>query len=214
MAGPGKARQGKARFFYTERKKMMQSEKKWKIITRGISDIMFDRYAGDNKTDLLPEQKMYFAEDGKTLVLPSTNIMSLLSAQNTPSAPKRFLDTRKYKAVAQAILSYVSIQPSQIPILRKGKPIKFNGFENDLDKQAQVYIHRTVARLDKGIPNPKARPTVSVPWGLEFELIYFPNDEFNETLLFDLLSRGLLAIGLGTFRGVYGKCVIDSKEKL
>ena len=66
----------------------------------GLTEIMFDKYAGDNSTKLEPWQKLYFATDGRTVVLPSLNVMSFLSAQNTNSAPKRLLDKRKYKDAA------------------------------------------------------------------------------------------------------------------
>ena len=173
------------------------------VLLTGITDIMFDRYAGDNKTQLPVEQKMYLRK--KTLILPSANISSFLSAQNTPSAPKRLMDSRTYKRVAQAFLSFVSITPNDIPFLRDGKPIIFNGFD---DKS--MYVHQCVARLDKGIPNPKTRPVLMMPWSLEFTLNIFPNDEFNEGLLKDTFNRGGIAVGLGTYRGVFGKFKIDS----
>src|SRR3954471_23544560 len=93
------------------------------IITRkvnliGLTEIMFDRYPGDNDTKLEPWQKLYFAQDQKTLVLPADNIMSFLSAQNTDSAPKRLLDSRKYKRFTQACGSYVGVAPALIPFIR------------------------------------------------------------------------------------------------
>ena len=180
-----------------------------KVTLHGIADIMFDRYAGDNQTELAPHQKMYFAADGETLVLPAANLMSFMSAQNTPSAPKRFMDVRKYKKAAQAILSYTTIEPFAIPLTRNGEPIKFNGFEDDEDKEAGIYIHRCVARLDKGVPNPKVRPVVRCPWELSFNLSIYENDEFTEDLLKMLFTKGGIAIGLGTFRGVFGKFRVE-----
>lgn len=150
---------------------------------------------------------MYFMADGKTLMLPSTNIMSLLSSQNTMSAPKRFLDSRKYKLIAQAFLSYVTITPFEIPFLRKGKPIVFKEFGKN-----GFSVDYRVARLKDGIPNPKERPVVDMPWELAFEMHVLPNNEFNEDMLYNMLEKGLLALGLGTFRGVYGKAVIDKWE--
>ena len=134
-----------------------------KVTLIGLTDIMFDRYPGDNKTTLQPEDKMYFARDGKTLIIPSANIHSFLSATNTDSAPKRLLDSREYKKVAAAFQSYINIEPLDIVMEREGKPIVFNGFINGEDKKSKIYIHETVARLAKGIPNPKVRPVVSKP---------------------------------------------------
>lgn len=183
-----------------------------KITLRGIADIMFDRYAGDNKTELAVEQKMYFADDGESLVIPAANISSFLCAQNTPSAAKRFLDPRKYKKMAQALLGYVSISPLLIPLTREGKPVKHHGFDGDVDAKGGIYVHRCVARLDKGIPNPKIRPVVKTPWELSFELTIYPNEEFQEELVRSLFERGGIAIGLGTFRGVFGKFLVDQWE--
>lgn len=79
---------------------------------RGLTDIMFSRYPGDNETKLEPWQKLYLGgETGRTICLPSEAIMSFLSAQNTDSAPKRLLDSRKYKKFAQACGSFVQIEP-------------------------------------------------------------------------------------------------------
>lgn len=179
------------------------------ITLRGVADMMFDRYAGDNKTELRPEEKMYFGRDGRTLVLPAANIMSLLTSQNTPSAPKRFLDPRKYKKVAQGILSYTVIQPHLIPLTREGKPVVFMGFDKDEDPESGVYIQRSVARLDKGFPNPKVRPVLPVPWELAFQLLFYKNDEVQEETLRNLVIRGGISIGLGTYRGVFGKFMVD-----
>lgn len=175
------------------------------VTLTGFVDIMFDRYAGDNKTTLRVDQKLYLNKEG-LIILPSRNVMSLLSAENTGSAPKRFLDSKKYKSMAQAMLSFVCISPFEIPFLRKGKPIRFNGFDADeVDREAQVYVDHRVARLPKGVPNPKERPVLSLPWELEFVLSLFRNDEVQEETVQNMLIRGGIAIGLGTYRGVYGK---------
>lgn len=181
-----------------------------KIVTRnvvleGLHDIMFDRYAGDNDTKLEPWQKLYFGADGATLVLPALNVVSFLSAHNTNSAPKRLLDKRKYKDAANSMLSFTIVNPSMIPFLRNGAPIKFGKFDGDEDELSGVYIHRSVARLDKGIPNPKVRPVLPLPWSLQFALTILPNSEVQEQQILNLFDAGGVAIGLGTFRGVFGK---------
>jgi len=194
-------------------KTQLPSETTRKVTLVGLNDIMFDRYAGDNKTNLTPEQKLYYGPDGKTVVLPAANILSLLTAQNTPSAPKRFLDSRSYKKVAQALLSYLAIGPQLIPLTRNGKPIVFNGFgDEEEDRAAGIYIHRCVARLDKGIPNPKVRPTVKTPWELRFDLTLFKNDDVGEEMVVNLLVKAGIGIGLGTYRGVFGKFKVEAWE--
>jgi len=165
----------------------------------GITPILFDRYAGDNTTDLRPEDKMYFAKDGKSLVLPALNIMSFLSAQNTMSAPKRLLDSRKYKIITAGMLSYITISPWMIPFTADGKPVIFDGWNE------QITLNSSVARLEKGIPNPKSRPQLDTPWELDFKINMLENQDVSIKLLEDIFHRGGIAIGLGTWRGLFGK---------
>src|SRR5262245_36510578 len=186
------------------------------IVTRqvkliGLTDVMFDRYPGDNNTKLEPHQKLYLEPGGSRVIgLPSLNIMSFLSAHNTNSAPKRLRDKRKFKDLANAMLSFVSIREQFLPLLRKSKPIVFGKLDGDFDPQSGVYIHRAVARLDKGIPNPKVRPVVPLEWEIQFTLDFFPNREIKEQDIMNLVEEGGRAIGIGTWRGVFGKFRIDS----
>jgi hypothetical protein len=186
---------------------------KRKVTLCGTKDIMFDRYAGDNNTKLEPNQKLYLqpAENGHPVIgIPAANIMSFLSAHNTNSAPKRLRDKRKYKDIANACLSFLDIEEQFIPLLRDGKPICFDRFDGDKDSLSGAYIHRSVARLDKGIPNPKIRPVVPMNWEIAFTLTFFPNKEIQEQEVLNLFEDGGRALGLGTFRGVYGKFYVSS----
>jgi len=186
---------------------------KRKVRLCGQTDLMFDRYAGDNNTKLEPYQKLYFRPgDTRAIGIPALNIMSFLSAHNTNSAPKRLRDKRKFKDICNACLSFVQINPSFIPILRNGKPILFGKFVEDVDPDSGIFIHRAVARLDKGIPNPKERPVVPTPWEVEFEFTLYPNKEIKEQEILNLFEEGGRALGLGTFRGVFGKFYVDLWE--
>jgi hypothetical protein len=195
-------------------KDLVKISKPTDIITRkvtlcGITDIMFDRYAGDNKTQLEPYQKLYFQPGTKVIGLPALNIMSFLSAHNTNSAPKRLRDARQFKKIANACLSFIQIKQSFIPILRDGQPIEFGKFVDDVDPVSGMYVHRAVARLDKGIPNPKERPTLPAPWELSFDMMLYPNKEIKEVEIQNLFEDGGRALGLGTFRGVFGKFYVS-----
>ncbi len=179
----------------------------------GTQDIMFDRYAGDNNTKLEPWQKLYLQPgDSRAIGLPALNIMSFLSGHNTNSAPKRLRDKRKFKDIANACLSFVSIEPHFIPFLRNGSPISFGKFEHDVDPVSECYIHYAVARLKDGIPNPKIRPVLPLPWELKFKLTIYPNKEIKEQEILNLFEEGGRALGLGTFRGVYGKFLVTEWE--
>lgn len=179
------------------------------VTLKGTKDIMFDRYPGENTTKLEPQQKLYLAPTAANelpiIGVPAANIMSFLSAHNTNSAPKRLRDKRKYKDIANACLSFVDIEETFIPFTRDSKPIRFNRFDGDKDEESGCYIHRSVARLDKGIPNPKVRPVLPVEWSLSFHLVVRPNKEIKEQEILNLIVDGGAALGLGTFRGVFGK---------
>jgi len=185
-----------------------------KVKLTGLTDIMFDRYPGDNTTKLEPHQKLYLQPGELRLIgLPALNIVSFLSAHNTNSAPKRLRDKRKFKDIANAMLSFVEIKEQFIPFTRNGKPIKFGKFDDDKDPVSGCYVHRSVARLDKGIPNPKVRPVLPVEWELNFTINIFPNREIKETDILNLMEEGGRALGLGTFRGVFGKFRVEEWSK-
>ena len=188
-----------------------------RVVLQGQRDLMFDRYPGDNKTQLMWNQKIYLIPGTNTLCLPATNIVSFLTAHNTNSAPKRLRESKFFKKIANACLSFTSINgpddnPNYIPIIRKGEPIQVGDFGDDHDPTSGIYLHRSVARLDKGIPNPKERPVLPRPWALEFTIDIYPNKEIKEQEIRNLIEEGGLAIGLGTFRGVFGKFTIETWE--
>ena len=214
----GKATRGKG-FLTTRRNEMdVLINKKTEIIERkvklcGIKPMMFDRYAGDNSTKLEPWQKLYMMPgDSRVIGLPAANIMSFLTAHNTNSAPKRLRDKRKYKDIANACLSFVEIEEDFIVLRKDGEPITFGQFVNDVDAQSGIWVHYSVARLDKGIPNPKSRPVLPLPWSLEFTLRIHPNKEIKEQEIINLFDEGGRALGLGTFRGLYGKFIVEKWE--
>jgi hypothetical protein len=175
------------------------------VVLSGLTPIIFDRYSGNNKEQLHPMDKCYTNEQGH-LVLPSINILSFLSAQNTESATQRVVG-RGYKEVCKSALSYVSIEPYNIPFSRNGKPIEKN--------EDNIKMHYAVAKIMKGklaIPNPKERPMLETEWKLTFNLELQETPELNENLLKRIFEIGGNAIGLGTFRGVFGKFKVESWE--
>lgn len=166
----------------------------------GKRPLMFDRYAGDNNTQLPVEEKMYFAGDGRSLIIPSINVYSMLVAQNTQSVCRQFFG-RQGKTIGLGIASYTTIEPFDISILDDNGPMVFDGF-ND-----QITVRRDVARLAKGIPNPKERPTIAMPWRLEFTVFYERNDACSlENLRQAFVMGGTL--GLGTFRPFFGRYAV------
>lgn len=189
-----------------------------RITLVGLRPIMFDRYAGDNDTQLSWNEKIYLIPGTNTLCLPVTNINSFYTAHNTPSAPKRLRDKRKYKDICNSIQSFTMITAEDggdyIPFRRTpdSEPISVGVFEAERENESGLTLHRSVARLDKGIPNPKERPLLPLPWSLTFILRIIPNKVIKEAEIRNLTIDGGLAVGLGTYRGNYGKFSVAAWE--
>lgn len=184
------------------------------VTLTGLRPLMFDRYAGDNNTKLSWLQKIYLIPGTDQLAIPTANVMSFLSSHNTNSAPKRLRDKRKYKDICNACLSFITIDgcqeyPDYIPLERKGQRIHVGETTKEHEPKSGLWLHRSVARLDKGIPNPKERPVLDLPWSISFKFTLLGNREIKEQEIRNLIEEGGLAIGLGTYRGVYGKFVIS-----
>lgn len=162
----------------------------------GLRPLMFDRYAGDNNTVLPPSERMYLSPEAH-LILPSINLFSLLAAENTKSVCRQFFG-KQGKTVALGISSYVSIDPFDIPIYDAKGPIVFTGW-NDV-----IRVHKAVARLKNGIPNPKERPVIALPWGIAFDVTYTENRYCTLENLRQAFDWGG-TLGLGTFRPYFGK---------
>lgn len=200
----GEARQGKARLTFNLKGVIMAIvQKKIEVSLEGLSEIMFDRYPGDNNTTLEPQDKVYLDSD-KYLILPSTNIMSFITAENTVSAPKLIYDSRQYKGICKAIKSSVIINPSNIKFKHNNEYVEYNGIPDT----SGMYIHESVARLDKGIPNPKKRPVLELPWSLDFEILFMDIGATSTKQLLEVFEKGGLMLGLGTYRGVFGKFLV------
>ncbi|MGH8235494.1 MAG: hypothetical protein ACREXP_00550 [Steroidobacteraceae bacterium] len=167
----------------------------------GTLPIMFDRYAGDNKT-VLPVREKAALDDNDHIVLPALNIISMLSAENTQSVAKLF--GKSAKAVARDIKAGFSVGLAEVPLLVKGKPVKMPANVPE-DSKAPVYMRIDVARVKGGIPNPKKRPVVNAPWSLQFSASFLEGDECKLATLRDAFARAGRFIGLGTFRPQFGQ---------
>lgn len=173
----------------------MENLARYHVQLTGIRPLMFDRYAGDNNTNLPVEEKMYLDQNG-CLTIPAVNIYSLLCAENTKSVCRQYFG-RAGKGISLGIAGFTTINPFEIKIHDDDGPVKFVGW-ND-----QIYISRHVARLARGIPNPKERPTLALPWRLDFDMTYVKNKECTLENLRQALSMGG-SLGIGTFRPYFG----------
>ena len=166
----------------------------------GVRPLMFDRYAGDNSTQLPVAEKMYLDQQ-RRLTLPAVNLFSMLCAENTKSVCRQFFG-KNGKTIGLGMASYVTINPFEIPICDDHGPIVFKGFNE------QVYEHRTVARVKGGIPNPKHRPVVATPWNLQFTMDYIENKYCSLENLRQALTMGGM-LGVGTFRPFFGRYEVE-----
>lgn len=178
------------------------------ITLTGITPIMFDKFesiSGPAKRS--PEQLLHL--DGNKLVFPSLGIYSFLGARNTTSAAKLLLG-KKAGPICDATLSAVTVTPDLIPFTSRGKPVIVGEFRQNnagelVDKTSGMIVTLLVARLPKGIPNPKARPILRPPWELQFSLELYPGTPMTLPILKTLFEDGGRRVGLGTFRPFFGR---------
>ena len=174
------------------------------VTLTGTRPIMFDRYIGMKK-QLSPLDKAYLSTTSPDdLILPFLNIQSFLSAQNTESAPQRVVG-RGWKQIAKAALTFVDINPFEIPILRGDR----------VATKADLIIDYRKAIIKKGalaIPSDKERPVLPLPWSMEFTITLYENPDLDEYTLRKLFEDGGVQIGFGTYRGAFGKFEVTKWE--
>jgi len=173
----------------------MNTRIKISVQLTGLRPLMFDPYAGDNNTRLQPHEMMYLDKQQR-LMLPALNLYSMMCAENTKSVCRQFMG-KAGKTIALGIAGYTTIDPFEIPICDNNGPVTFTGFNE------QIYVHRAVARLKNGIPNPKARPTLALPWYVAFSVLYLENKYCTLENLRQVFQMGG-SLGLGTFRPFFG----------
>jgi hypothetical protein len=188
---------------------MAQQSQLIHVRLEGLRPLMFDRYAGDNNTKLPTADRMYL-DPAARLIIPSINLFSLLAAENTKSVCRQFFG-KQGKTIALGISSYATIEPFEIPLYSHedddGKPVRiqFTGWNE------QISEHTAVARLKNGIPNPKTRPVVALPWYIEFAVEYAPNPHCTLENLRQAFDWGG-TLGLGTFRPYFGRYQLTQWE--
>lgn len=182
----------------------------WKFDAKlvGTRGILFDRYPGDNDTKLKPLDKLY-VNDGGHCIIPCVNLYSCLTAENTKSI-SRICFGKKAGNIRIGINSFVTItgdDSEEASVIRddKGKPWSA--------KDSRITIRHHVARLKNGVPNPKERPCIPVPWNVTFHFEYAKNNFISKEALLDCLNQAGQLLGLGTFKPVFGKFAVEIIEK-
>lgn len=182
---------------------MAQQSQSIHLRLEGLRPLMFDRYAGDNNTQLPAADRMYLDAQAR-LTIPSINLFSLLAAENTKSVCRQFFG-KSGKTVALGISSYTTIEPFDILLHDDTGPIVFVGWNE------QISVHTAVARLKGGVPNPKTRPMVALPWHIEFDVQYTENRYCTLENLRQAFDWGG-TLGLGTFRPFFGRYELSRWE--
>lgn len=180
----------------------------------GRRPIVFDRYSGDNKAKLETHNKLYLDGEEKDqergLFIPHLNLFSLLCAENTKSVarigPKNQAAARR--ELAMAIAASVNFTPAKIPLLGLGgRQIMWKREGGN----PQIKVRYDIARVKSGVPNPKIRPMIELPWFLEFKIELAPHENCSFTLLRQAFVAGE-RIGLGTFRPYFGHYKVTKFE--
>lgn len=174
-----------------------------------VVPIMFDRFGGDINRRLEPEEKFYFANDQKTLVLPAANLKSFLvyGGGRQDPAVKILSASGTWKTEATIIAGSVLITPDKIPFTRDGEPVVFEGFGKN-----GIQMDERKAGGGSHPPEMVRRPMVELPLELNFDVQIYTSEKCSEQQIRELFSRGGIAVGLGAFRTEFGKFVVDKWE--
>ena len=179
-----------------------------KVHIEGISDIMFNRFIDHSQNARPPEQSLYLAE-GDAIVLPSENIWAFLFSENPPGCAKSF-EGKKGKEYIRVGQAHLAIPLPIIPIMKKGVPMVFKSFNED------IYVSHYAPRTKQGTLSIKQevlpRPVIHLPWELEFPLKLIKNDLIDETKLLNWFSRGGIEIAIGNYRPRYGRFTAKFKK--
>lgn len=193
--------------YKNKRSKELELEhKKVTLELTGTSDIMFDRFYGQEKDTRPPEQKFYLAE-GNRIVLPTENLYSFLFAENPAGAAKS--EGKKGKELIRMGYSHVVIDPADHIVFKDeaGKDIVFEGWEDNEDR---YYISEFSPRtkMSGGLSikqNLKKRPVLKTPWNLSFTVTIIKNQLITVEKIYNWFNDGGLVIGLGTYRPRFGR---------
>jgi len=177
----------------------------------GTRPLMFDQYLG-NESKAAWHEKLYMTADNHVCI-PAINIFGFLCSENAKNAVK-MLHGKKAAPIVQSLSVNVDIAEQYIHINGKdNQPLT----DKDIDfKDAgvgQIKKHLAVARIKKTastiVPNPKERPVISLPWSLEFNLTFEPDNNCRPAMLEEIFKFGGKRCGIGTFRPFFGTFEVE-----
>jgi len=159
---------------------------------------MLDAFRGQE--ELPPEKKLYYAPDGKTLILPASNIVGFLTSKSSHSCLRVFADSKDWKTRGPELVGNISVEPVNIPFLNDDKPITFSGKWND-----KIYLDERMARPSATARVVARRPVIDIPWKLEFTLTINETEFMTLSRIRDWFTRGGVSVGIGAYRPMFGR---------
>lgn len=176
----------------------------------GTRPLMFDQYLG-NESKAPWNEKLYL-DESKNVCIPAINIYGFLCSENSKNAVK-MMHGKKSGPIIQSLSVNVHIVEQLIKIQGEKGVLT----ESDIDLRntgiGQIKRHVAVARIKKTattiVPNPKERPVISLPWSLEFNLEFSPDNNCRPSMLEEIFKYGGKNCGIGTFRPFFGTFDIE-----
>jgi hypothetical protein len=114
---------------------------------------------------------------------------------------KRFYG-KQGRDVALGVQSFVNIEATGDDPLNATITDETGASYKKNDDRIKIVFH--VARLNKGIPNPKERPMIPTGWRVQFKFELQENQMLNVATLKKMVEQGGI-LGLGTFRPIFGR---------
>lgn len=168
------------------------------ITLNGLTPIMFDAFRGQE--ELPPEKKLYLSPDGKTVILPASNIVGFLTSKSSHSCLRVFADSKDWKTRSPEIVGNIQVDPVRIPLLNDDHPIAFDGKWSE-----KIYLDERMARPSATARVIARRPVVDTPWKMEFDLTVNPTEYVTVSRIKDWFVRGGISVGIGAYRPMFGR---------
>jgi len=167
------------------------------VILNGLSPLMFDAFRGQE--EIPPERKIYLAKDGRSVILPASNIVGFLTTKKTVSCLRAFTNSKDWKIKGPEIIGSVSVDPISIPFTDGGEPIVFDDWDDKIYLDERMAMPSTTARVIA------RRPVMELPWELDFTLHICETEFVTEERMRDWFERGGLMVGLCAYRPLFGR---------
>ena len=180
----------------------------------GLADLQFDHYIGAEQDPKDLDAKMYLDEQNG-LCIPAENILHMFYGTFYESAIHICEKKMEWKGIAWQTKAMVFVEPNMVPVLRDGEQVVHNGWKKTKsgrphDPDAGLWVDNSLPRVKGGVvggDQTKLRPTLKLPWSMNFNIRVIEEDGSVVTTerVRRWLETGGLKVGIGTHRPVYGR---------